>query len=101
MPNGENKAHTAAANRIAQVLGTEYNPGDGFDIQTDSMTIEVETTATVKEAIDRLSDQPGRVFVALTNKDGVSEALNLVENTRVGVMDAYGNIVRESSATLV
>ena len=95
MAPNENKAHTATANRIATTFGTTYNSGNGFDIQTDQMTIEVETTATVKEAIDRLLDQPGKVYVALTNKDGVNEAMRLVVNTKVGVMDPHGKIVRE------
>ena len=91
----ENKAHTATANRIATNFGTTYNSGQGFDIQTDQLTIEVETTATVQEAIGRLSEQPGKVYVALTNQDGVSEAIRLVANTKVGVMDPHGKIVRE------
>ncbi len=96
MINGENKAHTATANRIAQVYGTNFNAGTGFDIQVDGMVIEVETTATVQEGINRLREADGRVFVALTNKDGVREALRLANGTRVGVMDPQGNIIRES-----
>jgi hypothetical protein len=92
----ENKAHTATANRIAQRLGTRYNPGPGFDIQTDELTIEVETTATVHEGIERLREKPGKVYVALTNKDGVREALRIASGTRVGVMDPQGTIIRES-----
>ena len=93
----ENKAHTATANRIAQVFGATYNPGDGFDIQFDGVVIEVETTATVEDGIARLANAPGRVYVALTNKDGVREALKLAQGTRVGVMDPQGGIVKESS----
>ncbi|MCP4189876.1 MAG: hypothetical protein GY768_04530 [Planctomycetaceae bacterium] len=97
MLNGENKAHTATANRIAQVFGASYNPGKGHDIQIDDVVIEVETTATVESGIDQLAGTPGRTYVALTNKDGVREALRLVEGTKVGVMDPQGNIVKESS----
>ena len=96
MVNGENKAHTATANRIALALGATYNAGDGFDIEIDGMVVEVETTATVARGIARLSEATGRVFVALTNKDGVREALRLAQGTRVGVMDPQGKIVRDS-----
>jgi hypothetical protein len=94
----DNKAHTATANRIAQRLGTRYNSGPGFDIQTEELTIEVETTATVQEGIERLREAPGRVYVALTNKDGVREALRFASGTRVGVMDPQGTVVKESAA---
>ena len=97
MMNGENKAHTATANRIAQVFGVKYNAGEGHDIEFDGMVIEVETTATVEMGIQRLLDAEGRNYVALTNKDGVREALRLVAGTNVGVMDPQGNIVKESS----
>lgn len=93
---GENKAHTATANRIAQLYGARYNAGEGFDIQAGDLIVEVETTATVQEGIDRLRQAPGRVYVALTNKDGVREALRLAAGTRVGVMDPQGHVVRES-----
>ncbi|MCA9214865.1 MAG: hypothetical protein KDB27_17460 [Planctomycetales bacterium] len=91
----ENKAHKATANRIAQGLGVLYRPGGEFDIQTDSVTIEVETTATVASAIARLEQAHGKVYVALTNRDGVEEALRLTANTRVGVLDSKGEVVRE------
>ena len=96
MAMAENKAHTATANRIAQLYGTRYNAGDGFDIRTGELIVEVETTATVHEGIDRLRQTPGRVYVALTNKDGVREALRLAAGTHVGVMDPQGNVVKES-----
>jgi len=93
----ENKAHTATANRIAQMFGVKYRPGERFDIQTDSVTIEVETIATVSDAIETLESTPGKVYVALTNRDGVDEALRLTDGSRVGVMDSKGNIVRDCS----
>ena len=96
MAMAENKAHTATANRIAQLFGTTFNAGDGFDIRTDELIVEVETTATVHEGIDRLREVPGRVYVALTNKDGVREALRMAAETRVGVMDPQGKVVKES-----
>ncbi len=95
----ENKAHTATANRIAQHLNAQYNSGEGFDIETDELIVEVETTATLRAGIERLRMAPGtvKVYVALTNKDGVREALRLTSGTRVGVMDPQGNVVKETS----
>ena len=100
MVNGENKAHTATANRIAQVLGATYNSGEGHDIQANGVVVEVETTATVENGIARLAATQGRSYVALTNKDGVREALRLAAGTKVGVMDPQGNIVKESNGEI-
>lgn len=94
---GENKAHTATANRIAKRYGGVYNDGDGIDIQTDELTVEVETTATVRDGIKRLMKIPGPVYVAVTNKEGLLEALRYAHDSRVGVMDPKGNVVKEST----
>ena len=95
MEPGENKAHKATANRIAKRLGVEYEPGGECDIETDSVTIEVETTATVAEAVTRLESREGKVYVALTNREGVEEALRLTAHSRVGVLNSRGDVVRE------
>ena len=90
-----NKAHTATANRVAKRLEAAYNEGPGYDISLDGLTVEVETTATLPDALRRLETQPGRVFVAMTNKEGVIEALHQTVGSRVGVMDPHGNVIRE------
>lgn len=90
------KAHTATANRIARKYNTTYNRGDGFDIVTDEMVIEVETSATLAEGIRRLKVLSPPVYVAVTNKEAVTEALRLVSGTEVGVMAPYGEIIRMS-----
>ena len=92
----ENKAHTATANRIARRYGAHYNHGDGIDIQCDRFAIEVETTATILEGIVRLELCPCPVYVAVTNREAVSEALRLTTGKRVGVMDPQGNIVKQA-----
>lgn len=96
----ENKAHATTANRIAERYGIEVNSGDGVDLQIEDMLIEVETTATLPEAVSRLAKTPGRVFVAVTNKDGIRDALRLTAGTHIGVMDPYGEIIQESRPTL-
>ena len=90
-----NKAHTATANRVARRLEANYNEGPGFDISLDNLVVEVETPATLPDALRRLEAQPGRVFVAMTNKEGVIEALHQTVGSRVGVMDPHGNVIRE------
>ena len=92
-----NKAHTATGRRIAKRYKATYNEGDGIDIHADGIMIEVETTATIEEGVQRLTKHQGRVFVAVTNKEGIAEALRLTQGTSVGVMDPRGNIVKESS----
>lgn len=92
-----NKAHTATANRIAKRYQAVYNDGDGIDIACDHMLIEVETTATIAEGVARLNGRSERAYVAVTNKEGVAEALRLTQGTSVGVMDPRGNIVKESA----
>src|SRR5262245_7816057 len=92
----ENKAHTAAANRIAARYRGSFNRGDGHDIQVDGLIIEVETTATLRKAIRALEAIEGPVFVAVTNKEAVDVARKLAASSRVGVMDSHGEIVKQS-----
>ena len=92
----DNKAHTATANRIAERYGMTFNRGDGPDIQADGLIIEVETTATLAAAIRGLQDLDGSRFVAVTNQEGVVEALKRARGTDIGVMDPQGNIVQQS-----
>jgi hypothetical protein len=91
-----NKAHTAALNRIARKYGAPPYSDSPFDLQFDDMTIEVETTATIEDALKRLQKQKGKVYIAVTNKEAIRMALKCTENSRVGVMDPHGEVVRES-----
>lgn len=93
------KAHTATVNRIARRYNVPPDhSGDGPDIQTTDMTIEVETTATLAAGIAKLNHQGGAVYVAVTNREALREALRLTENTPIGVMDPQGNIIRKSGS---
>jgi len=92
-----NKAHTATANRIAERYRTNFNPHDGPDIEVDGLVIEVETTATLDDAVARLKRIKGRAtYIALTNKEGVSMGVTAVRGTPVGVMDPDGEIIVEA-----
>lgn len=89
-----NKAHTATGNRIAKRLHTKFTPHAEFDVAVDDVKVAVETSASVEAALLKLEAEPGRVYVALTNKDGLHDTLR-VAHGRVGVMDAQGNVIRE------
>ena len=89
-----NKAHTATGNRIARRFQTEFTPDRKFDIEVGDLKVDVETSASVGQALERLQPEPGRVYVAMTNKDGLADAVQLATG-RVGIMDSHGNVVRE------
>ena len=90
------KAHTAVANRIATRYGTEWRREEHPDIVTEGFAIEVETTATLVEGLERLSRLSGPVYVAVTNREALHDALRLTRGTRIGVMDPKGNILKKS-----
>jgi hypothetical protein len=58
--------------------------------------IEVETAATVAAGIQKLLQQTGRRFVAMTNRESIQDALELTKATEIGVMSPQGDIVKEA-----
>lgn len=105
-----NKAHTATANRIARRYGLSVNKQpaeqvghrDAVDLQghdeRGELAIEVETSATLAEGVARLRNRTGRVYIAVTNKEALIEAVRLTKDTPIGVMDPQGDIVTECAA---
>jgi hypothetical protein len=93
-----NKAGAATYRRIARRYGAELKGKGGRLIALDSLTIAVETSATLAEGIAQLQSLGGRRFVAVTNKESIAEALRLTDGTPFGVMDSQGNIVKEAAA---
>lgn len=89
------KAHTAVANRIATRYGTQWRKDEHPDIVTEEFAVEVETTATLAEGLERLSKLAGPAYVAVTNREAVRDALRLTRGTRIGVMDPKGNILKQ------
>lgn len=94
-----NKAHTAVANRIAKRFATTVSDRSP-DIQTAGVTIEVETSATIRDAVRRLKNADRPAFVAVTNKEAIADALRYAHGTSVGVMDPQGQIVRQAEPPL-
>jgi hypothetical protein len=93
----ESKSHKATANRIAQKYETQYNEGQGADIQTSRIAIEIETPETVSDAVRQLQGYRKPVYIAGTNQEAVEKALARTEGTTIGVMDNKGNIVKKST----
>ena len=91
-----NKAHTATLNRIRIRYGVQSSDKGAYDIKTDNVIIEVETSASIAEAVERLRSQDCPVYIAVTNKEGIRFATAQVSGTNVGVMDPQGNVVLAS-----
>jgi hypothetical protein len=88
-----NKAHSAVVRRIKVRYGGVSGEALGIDIVTESLRIEVETSATLESGIERLSAIDGIRYVAVTNKEAIPDALRIVDGTGIGVMDSYGNVL--------
>ena len=95
-----NKAHTATVHRIARRYSAETNSDGQPDVSNGKLTVEVETSATLSQGIKSLLEVQGPVFVAVTNREALSDALRKASNTRVGVMDPQGEIMKQSDPPL-
>ena len=93
----ESRSHKTTANRIAKKYNTQYNEGQGADIQTSRIAVEVETPETVPDAMRQLQGHRRPVYIAGTNQEAVERALEITKGTTVGVMDNQGNIVKKST----
>lgn len=93
----EDRSHKTTANRIARKLGTAYEPGQGADIQTSRLVVEVETAKSVREAPGQLQGYRGPVYIAGVNQEAIERALEVTKGTTIGVMDNQGNVVKSSS----
>lgn len=96
-----NKAHTATINRIARRYGVSIPPENRSELQTPHGLVEIETAATVGRRIRLLKKHDGPVYVAVTNKEALSDALRAASGTRIGVMDPQGNIVKMAELNLM
>ncbi len=85
------------ARALAARLGVKYNRGHGPDIRTDDCTINVETSRTLDTACSRLKGYRGPVYIALANPADLEDAEWYTSGTTVGLMDANGKILQEST----
>lgn len=93
----ESKSHKTTSNRLATKHKTEYNTGQGADIQTNKIAIEVETPETVADGLRQLQGHKKPVYIAGTNQEAVDKALEVTKSTTIGVMDNQGKIVKRST----
>ena len=93
----ESKSHKVTSNRIAKKYKTEYNTGQGADIKTDRIAIEVETAETVGDASRQLRGHQKPVYIAGTNKEAIEKALEATKGTTIGVMDNQGKVLKRST----
>ena len=93
----ESRSHKTTANRIAQKFGSDYNSGQGVDIKTQNISIEVETPESVADAGRQFQGHKGPVYVAGTNKEATEKALEHYDNSTIGVMDNQGKIIKLST----
>lgn len=88
------KKHDDIAKNISRKYNAEYNKGKGADIITSTKVIEVEpTAATISDAKRQLQGYRKERYIATSDKE-VDKAVELTKNTKIGVMDSKGNIVK-------
>lgn len=92
-----NKAHSAVVRRLHERYGTGHVSPNGYDLHIGDLFIEVETSATLAEGLQRLAAVAGRRYVAVTNREALPDALALTASTGIGVMDPWGNVVRDAA----
>ena len=93
-----NKAHAAVIRRLIERYGVGTENSNGFDVHIGDLIIEVETTATLREAVEKLRRVSGRRFIAVTNREALPDAVALTGSTDIGVMDPWGEIIRDPTA---
>ena len=93
-----NKAHAAVIRRLTERYGIGTEASNGFDVHIGDLIIEVETTATLRQAVEKLRRLSGRRFIAVTNREALADAVALTGSTDIGVMDPWGEIIRDPSA---
>lgn len=89
-----NKAHAATVRRLSERY--RIPAGQTYDLAGEGLIIEVETAATVSEGVRKLKEASGRRFVAMTNKESISDAVELTSATDIGVMGPRGEVVKEA-----
>lgn len=89
--------HDDAAQRLASKLGTEYNRGQGPDVQTKDQVTETETVNTIADAARQLSGFKKPVYVQGADAAATKKALERYGDTTIGVRNQQGRIVKRST----
>ena len=89
--------HDQIAEQLAKALKTTYNPGKGVDIKKRGVAAEVEPTPeTFADGIQQLRPYKGRRYL-VTGAPHISEAVERVKNTKIGVMKPNGTVVKPAT----
>ena len=91
------RKHDIVANRLAKKEDTEYNRGQGPDVNTSTRAIEVESEGTVSDGLRQLQGFRKPVYIAGSNPQASQKALEETEGTTVGVMNSQGKILKPST----
>jgi hypothetical protein len=92
-----NKAHAAVVRRLIERYGeVGSDNSNGFDVHIGDLIIEVETTATLLDAVEKLRRTSGRRFIAVTNREALEDAVAVTGQTDIGVMDPWGDVIRDA-----
>ena len=94
-----NKAHSAVVRRLHERYGNGTVSANGFDLHIGDLIIEVETSASIRQAIEKLNLSDGRRYIAVTNREAIEDAVAMTAPTGIGVMDPWGEVVREIPQT--
>ena len=89
--------HDQTAERLAKKESTEYNRGQGADVQGGRRVIEVETKATARDGLRQLQGYQKPVYIAGADEKTTQAALEATKGTTVGVMNDKGRIVKPSA----
>jgi hypothetical protein len=92
-----NKAHSATMRRVAERFNARMGGAAGFDLIASDAIIEVETSATLNQGLQRLMAASGRRFVAVTNKEALPDAIRLTRATGIGVLGPRGEVVCDAA----
>ena len=89
--------HDRVAESMANKENTDYNRGQGADVQSSRRAIEVETANTIGDAARQLAGYQKPVYVAGADAATTKKALEHYQNTTIGVMNSQGKIVKPST----
>jgi len=92
-----NKAHAAVVRRLNERYGNGSDNSNGFDVHIGELIIEVETSATLRDGFQKLQSTHGKRYIAVTNQEAIDDAVSLVKETDIGVMNPWGDIVRDAT----
>ena len=89
--------HDNTAKRIAKKKGVPYTRGQGPDIESPQVVVEVETADTVNDAFRQLQGFKKPVYIAGADAKATKKALEAAKGKTAGVMNPQGKIVKRST----